>query len=159
VKDKYFVFDILLDHKYPFYQPQIFCRSAFSKPPLNDGRDVFNEVLPQSLEEWRITKKLHELVQFIPDFVADMVIAESENDMLTKVYGTFHLGNLYEMSNWGAVNGVNRDSKVFEAEEQDECDEETFYPRQLVITPSALLILELHKQAKNVGTLLCWASL
>ena len=54
----------------------------------------------------------------MPDFVADIAIAESESgEMLTKVYGTFHLGNLYEMSNWGAVNGVNRDSKVFEVEE------------------------------------------
>ena len=122
---------------------------------------MFSEVvLPQSSEDWRITQKLEELVQYIPDFIADVIIAENENgQMLTKVYGTFHLGNLYELSNWGAVNGVNRDSKVFEVMEQDECDEETFYPRHLVITPSALLLLELHKQAKNVGTLLCWATL
>jgi hypothetical protein len=74
------------------------------------------------------------------------VIAEHDNGgILISVFGTFHLGNLYEMSNWGAINGVNRESKVFECEEQDECDEETFYPRQLVITPSALLILELSK--------------
>jgi ubiquitin-protein ligase len=44
-KDKNFVFDILLDHRYPFYQPQIFCRSVFSHPPLNDGRDIFSEVV------------------------------------------------------------------------------------------------------------------
>ncbi len=75
------------------------------------------------------------------------------------MFGTFHLGNLYEMSNWGAVNGVNRESTVYECEEQDEADEEQFYPRQLVITPSALLLLQLSKQAKNVGQLLSWASL
>ena len=47
-----------------------------------------------------------------------MAIAESDSgEMLTKVHGTFHLGNLYEMSNWGTVNGVNRDSKVFAVEE------------------------------------------
>jgi hypothetical protein len=79
--------------------------------------------------------------------------------MLMEVFGQFHLGNLYEMSNWGVVNGVNRESKVFECEEQDEGDEETFFPRMLVITPSALLLLELQKQAKNVGQLLSWASL
>ncbi len=108
-------------------------------PAFNDGRDVFNEVIKG---EWKITQKLVEIAQYIPEFVADMIIAESEHGMLMKVYGNFHLGNNYEMSNWGAINGVNRDSKVFEIEEQDECDEETFYPRFLVITPSALLILD-----------------
>jgi len=44
-------------------------------------------------------------------------------------------------------------------EEQDEADEETFYPRLLVITPSALLLLEAVKGSKNVGTLLSWATL
>ena len=44
-------------------------------------------------------------------------------------------------------------------EEQDEADEETFYPRILVITPSALLLLEAVKGLKNVGTLLSWATL
>ena len=108
------MFDVLLDQRYPFYQPQIFCRAPFSKPPLNDGRDVFKEVLKA---DWRITKKLYEIVQYIPEFVADVIIAKQDQGMLMNVYGTFHLGNLYELSNWGAINGVNRDSKVFSCEE------------------------------------------
>lgn len=105
---------MLLDHRYPFYQPQIFCRTAFSRPPLNDGRDLFKEILKG---EWKITKKLYEMATYIPEFIADVVIAEAESGLLTEVFGTFHLGNLYEMSNWGAVNGVNRDSKVYDCEE------------------------------------------
>ncbi len=54
-----FVFDVLLDHKYPFQQPQIFCRTSFSLPPLNDGRDLFNDILKS---EWKIAKKLYEIV-------------------------------------------------------------------------------------------------
>jgi hypothetical protein len=38
-----------------------------------------------------------------------------------KVFGTFHLGNYYEISNWG-LSGMNRDSRVFECQEQDEQD-------------------------------------
>ena len=59
LKDKYLVFDILLDHRYPFYPPQFFCRTAFSKPSLNDGRDVYKDVLKG---DWKVTKKLYEMV-------------------------------------------------------------------------------------------------
>lgn len=81
----------------------------FSKPPINDGRDLFKEVLKA---DWKVSKKLFEIVQYIPEFVAEAILADNIN-----VYGSFHLGNLYEMSNWGSVNGVNRDSKVFDCEE------------------------------------------
>jgi len=84
--------------------------------------------------------------------VVDTILAEKEgNGILLDVFGAFHLGNMYEMSNWGAVNGMNRESKVYECEEQDEANEEVFYKRQLVITPSTLLLLQLSKSAKNVG--------
>jgi len=92
---------------------------------LNDGRDVFNEVLK---DDWKLTNKLHDIIQYLPEFVADVSIEESESGgMLLEVLGQFHLGNSYEMSNWGAVSGVNRESKVFSVEEQDEGDEEMFY--------------------------------
>jgi hypothetical protein len=32
------------------------------------------------------------------------------------------------MSNWG-LGGVDRNSRIFSSEEQDEQDEETYYPR------------------------------
>jgi ubiquitin-protein ligase len=54
-----FVFDVLLDHKFPFQQPQIMCRTNFSSPPINDGRDLFNDILKS---EWKIAKKLYEIV-------------------------------------------------------------------------------------------------
>lgn len=104
-----FVFDVLLDHKYPFQQPQIFCRTAFSNPPLNDGRDLFSDILKS---EWKIAKKLYEIVQYIPEFVSEVKITEEE----LKVYGIFHLGYLYEMSNWG-LGGVDRSSRIFNCEE------------------------------------------
>lgn len=104
---------------------------------MNDGRDLFNDILRS---EWKIAKKLYEIVQYIPEFISEAKITEEE----MKVYGKFHLGFLYEMSNWG-ITGVDRQSRVFECEEQDELDEELYYPRYLVITQSALLILEPQK--------------
>ena len=79
----------------------------FSKPPINDGRDLFKEVLKA---DWKVSKKLFEIVQYIPEFVAEAILADNIN-----VYGSFHLGNLYEMSNWGSVNeltGILRSSTV-----------------------------------------------
>ncbi len=65
--------------------------------------------------QWKIAKKLYEIVQYIPDFISEVKITEEE----MKVYGLFHLGFLYEMSNWG-TSGVDRNSRVFACEEQDE---------------------------------------
>lgn len=131
--DKY-IFDILLDYKFPFQQPQIFCRTPFSNPPLNDGRDLFNDVLRT---QWKIAKKLYEIIQYIPEFISEVKISEEEG----KLFGTFHVGFLYELSNWG-INGIDRISKVFECEEQDEINEEVFYSRIIIITQTALLVLE-----------------
>ena len=44
--------------------------------------------------------------------MSEVKITEEE----MKVYGTFHLGFLYEMSNWGS-GGVDRISRSFECEE------------------------------------------
>lgn len=109
-----FVFDVFLDQRYPFQPPQIYARTPFSKPPLNDGRDLFSDIMRS---EWRVIKKIHQIVQYIPDFIDEVI--ETEDEM--KVFGTFHLGNYYEISNWG-LSGMNRDSRVFECQEQDEQD-------------------------------------
>ena len=81
------------------------CRTPFSTPLLNDGRDLFNDILKS---EWKIAKKLYEIVQYIPEFISEVKITEEE----MKVYGVFHLGELYDMAEW-APNGVNKDSKVY----------------------------------------------
>jgi len=53
-------FEVLLDHRFPFQQPQIFCLTPFCTPPLNDGRDLFADILKH--EEWKIAKRLYEIV-------------------------------------------------------------------------------------------------
>lgn len=79
---------------------------------MNDGRDLFSDILRT---EWRIVKKIHEIVQYIPDFIDE--VKETEEEL--KVFGTFHLGYIYEISNWG-MSGMNRDSRIFDCQEQDE---------------------------------------
>jgi hypothetical protein len=62
------------------------------------------------------------------------------------------------LNEWGP-NGYNKESKIFECEEQDEQDEELFYQRLLVVTPTAVLIMEPQKNMKGMGLLLAWATL
>ena len=127
------------------------CRTAFSTPPLNDGRDLFNDILKS---EWKIAKKLYEIVQYIPDFIADIITTEEE----MKVYGKFHLGETYDITEWG-MDSQNKDAKIFECEEQDESDDELFYKRFMVVTQSALILLEPGTSIKNNATCLSWATL
>lgn len=70
------------------------CRTNFSSPPLNDGRDLFNDILKS---EWKIAKKLYEIVQYIPEFISEVQTTEEE----MKPYGTFHLGTAYDINEWG----------------------------------------------------------
>lgn len=83
------------------------CRTPFSKPPLNDGRDLCNDILKS---DWKIAKKLYEIVQYIPDFISEVLITEEE----MKVYGHFHLEYIYNLNDWLPPNGINSESKVFE---------------------------------------------
>jgi ubiquitin-protein ligase len=59
---KSFDFEILLPPKYPFLDPQIMCHTDFAHKflSLNDGRDIFNEVVGD--QGWRVGFKLYTLV-------------------------------------------------------------------------------------------------
>ena len=43
--DEMLLFDIVLDDKYPFRNPKIYCRSCFNGVFLGDGRDLFNTMV------------------------------------------------------------------------------------------------------------------
>ena len=66
--DQNFQFEILLDHKYPFSQPQIFCQTKFTSViDLYDGKDIYTDVL--NGEEWRVARNLHEIISCLPEFI------------------------------------------------------------------------------------------
>jgi hypothetical protein len=90
---------------------------------------LFSDILKQ---DWKVAKKVYEIVQYIPEFIQEVKITEEE----MKQYGTFHLGYLYN------IEAIWTPAQIFGCEEQDEYDEELFYPRKLVITPSAILLFE-----------------
>ena len=75
VLDKHFVFEILLDHQYPFNQPSVYCLKRFTHViDLYDCRDIYTEVL--NGEEWGVAKNLHEIIMCLPDFIETVKQAE-----------------------------------------------------------------------------------
>jgi len=79
----HFQFEILLDsnqcslnskgqpqeqHSYPFSQPQVFCKTKFTKYiDLYDGRDLYTDILAG--EEWVVARNLHEVISCLPEFI------------------------------------------------------------------------------------------
>ncbi len=62
--------------------------------PLADGRDLYRMI---AKVEWLPTMNLYELIQKIPEFIADHYSRKGgAKDMI----GQFHLGLKYDMSIW-----------------------------------------------------------
>jgi ubiquitin-protein ligase len=61
-----YVFDAFLDSKFPFNNPQILCRTAFTDPDLSDERDLFADIIKS---DWKVATKLFQIVQQIPVFI------------------------------------------------------------------------------------------
>jgi hypothetical protein len=161
---EHFQFEILLDHKYPFSQPQIFCQTRFTNViDLYDGRDLYTDIL--NGEEWRIARNLHEIISCLPEFIQSSKLAEeaaleqheieeassllsegnTKSTLLTEVFGRYHLETVYDITHF--KNKYAKTCKVFKCQEQDELDpENTFHERQLVITKTCLLIFSPVKQ-------------
>lgn len=64
------------------------CQSSFAHSflSLDDGRDIFNEVVGE--QGWKVGFKLNTLIQLLPDFIMDMAVIEDNLHMI----GIFHLG-------------------------------------------------------------------
>ena len=168
---EHFQFEILLDSKYPFSQPQIFCQTKFTNVvDLYDGRDLYQEVL--NGEEWRVARNLHELIGALPEFIEQMKIAEDQaleqheideassliNDgnlpqkstILTEVFGKYHLESIYDLSHFfdtkdqssQIVKGkYSKTCKVFKCQEQDDMDPQNEFHEMYAIVTNTCLLV------------------
>jgi ubiquitin-protein ligase len=82
---------MIIDSLYPENPPKILAKTNFCTPSLMDGRDLFDEIS----KEWNKNKKLIEIVNLIPKFLAVVI-----NSKGYKFYGKFHLGAIYDMKNF-----------------------------------------------------------
>lgn len=82
-------FELFLDHQFPFQPPQVRSLTAFCQPPLNDGRDFFDDIVKE--DGWQIARKLAAIVKLLPGFIRQIKSAP------TRVWGTFHTGHVYNL--------------------------------------------------------------
>ena len=81
-------FEVFLSDKFPFQPPQIYCKTKFCQPTIDDRRDVLEEVIQK---EWEPRMTIYEAVQLIPEFVSDTLIQMKQDDEIKSI-GKWHLG-------------------------------------------------------------------
>ena len=71
------------------------CHTQFAKATLslNDGRDLFKEVVGEGGWSVEIGHKVYSIIKLIPEFIAEMYALETD----FHVVGIFHLGQAYDM--------------------------------------------------------------
>ena len=83
-------------------------KDQFCSPSLADGRDLLLHIIPKDEEDWRPSMNLYELIQHIPEFIADQVKTQHGIELkekqghyeMLKMVGKFHLGLQYDMNIW-----------------------------------------------------------
>ena len=140
-----FEFDLKLTNRYPLVEPQLNLITANLPLQLNDGRDLYNELVGK--HGWKQECSVAQLIAQIPDFTAEILLSQATN----LVIGKFHLGQLYDL---------NAYPTVFDVREQSELDANKTMPRRFVITPTAMLIFRpVDDDLPQVGMLGAWAHL
>jgi len=81
-------------------------RTTFCSPSLADGRDLLYQIIPEKMDaeddnnegEWLPSMSLYELIQYIPDFISDVLRATNGagKDADQKMLGKFYLGLNYD---------------------------------------------------------------
>ena len=154
-----YVFEALLDKKFPFIPPQIKCRTEFSEPSFADERDLTASIVGQ---DWHPALTIAEMLKQVPAFVANTLAATKEGHGYTRMYGTFHLGQPYDV----AVLRALPPCSVFECDELTEPEDVTQSElvrraRYVSISANIVLILD-REEAEASGTgapLLTWGTL
>lgn len=89
-------------------------RTKFCKPSLADGRDLLSLIIPKEQNgEWLPSMNLYELLQYIPDFISEMLMRSGDDDFKDEssnntvsnqpksgILGHFHLGMQYDINIW-----------------------------------------------------------
>jgi hypothetical protein len=143
------VFELLLEPKFPFVFPKLFCRTKFTDPSLADGRDYTNNIIGKI---WTPSVLLSQIVGMIPEFILKVTI-NKEKINLQKI-GTYHLGHIYDLEDFLLLESVAcfpaREIMTIKLSNPD---------RYVVITESNFLNFELQDKKKNTIKLISWANL
>lgn len=142
-------FEILLTDKYPHQPPQVYCKSRFCQPTIDDKRDLIEEVLQS--KQWNAQTTIYELIQLIPEFISDTLIQMKSDDEVKSI-GKWHLGNKYSIDDWGVGFFKAREEKDTEGGVQ-------YFDRYLAVCENSFFLFEPDTESKNMARLLSVATL
>jgi ubiquitin-protein ligase len=124
-------FEVFLTEKFPFQAPQVYCKSKFVFPTIDDKRDVLEEVIKK---EWSPSMTIYETVQLIPEFVSEILL-QSQQDDEVKSIGKWHLGMFYNIQEFGVG--------VFKVrEEKETMDGFSYYDRYIAVCENSFFLFE-----------------
>lgn len=141
------IFEFLLEPKFPFVFPKLFCKTSFSNPTLADGRDFTNDIIGKV---WTPALLLKDVVILIPRFLKK--ISESPVPEETQLLGQYHLGHMYNLEDFLSMDNVH----LFPAKEIINSSSSN-NERYIMIAESFFLNLESVDKKKNTLRLLSWA--
>lgn len=115
-------FEVFLTEKFPLQPPQVYCKSKFVFPTIDDKRDVLEEVIKK---EWTPSMTIYETVQLIPEFVSEVLLQAQQDDEIRSI-GKWHLGHFYNIQEFGVG--------VFKVrEEKETMDGFSYYDREIAV--------------------------
>ena len=144
-------FDLYMEGKYPFQAPKLLSETVSSFPSVSDGRDLLPEILKQ---KWTPSITSSEIIGMIPAFYTNTLLPV-QADLQNQDFGRFHLGGPYYMETWDRKEGM----ASYYCTENDIKNQKFVKERAIVVTHTAILILELNQKHPGIGYLMSWATL
>jgi len=141
------IFEYLLEPKFPFVFPKLFCKTNFYNPTLADGRDFTNDVVGKM---WTPAILLKDITIMIPKFLKKL--SQNPNPEQSQLLGQYHLGHTYNLEDFLSMDSLI----VFPAKEITN-NKQGNNERYIIIAESYFLNFESVDKKKNTIKLLAWA--
>ena len=140
-----------MEGKYPFQAPKLLCETVSSFPSVSDGRDLLPEILKQ---KWTPSITSADIIGMIPAFYTNTLLP-IQAELQNKDFGRFHLGSPYYMETWDRKEGI----ASYYCTECDVNNQKAPKERAIVLTHTAILMLDLNQKHPGIGYLVSWATL
>jgi ACT domain-containing protein len=141
------IFEFMLEAKFPFVFPKLFCRTNFFNPSLADGRDFTNVVCGKM---WTPAILLKDITIMLPKLIKQLFIFKSPLD--SQLLGEYHLGHFYNLEDFLAMDSIHSFS-AHEFNNNVSASTERF----LIVAESYFLNFEMVDKKRNTIKLLAWS--
>jgi hypothetical protein len=112
-----------------------------------DGRDLAKEIAP----DWHKNYTLYDLVHHIPKFINRVL-----NSKIYNLYGTFHIGAIYDLKNFNNMSVNNFACKI---ENAKQIAGSSTHDHTLIISDDCFVLFENFENNPSTGKIVFWATL